>query len=220
MVFSSNFDQHKINPLVYVKFWRHASLPSLLYDAEVFTLTPTLLTKLECCQSWFLRIIFYVPKFVPNLRLQKLPGLNSIELKLHLERLFYFISFLGRLITEPKMAQSVRSLFMCRAESYYDASVTSNGVLPSIIEALNMYDFFHFFVSCFHGFIFPTYSNWKWIVRTKERNFEENAWADYCVNHPGMNIAQACLENVTPYQVWCLTTNNYPDQVAYTFRSD
>ena len=75
--------------------------------------------------------------------------------------------FLGRLITEPKMAQSVRSLFMSRAESYFDASVTSVGVLPSIIEALNKYDLFHFFVTWFHDSTFPTYSNWKWISEKK-----------------------------------------------------
>ena len=35
------------------------------------------------------------------------------------------------------MVQFVRSLFMGRAESYFDASVASMGVLPSIIEALH-----------------------------------------------------------------------------------
>ena len=34
--------------------------------------------------------------------------------------------------------------------------------------------------------------------------------ADYCVNHPGMRIAQACLKNLTPYQFLCLA-DNYPD---------
>ena len=53
MIFSSNLNLHKINRLVYVKFWRQACLSSLLYGAEVFTQTPTLLTKLERCQSWF-----------------------------------------------------------------------------------------------------------------------------------------------------------------------
>ena len=57
------------------------------------------------------------------------------------------------------MAQSVRSLFMSRAESYFDASVASVGVLPSIIEALNKYDLYNFFVSWFHASTFPTYSN-------------------------------------------------------------
>ena len=111
------------------------------------------------------------------------------------------------------MAQFVRSLFMSRAERYFDVSVASMGVLSSIIEALNKYDLYHFFVSWFHDSTFPTYSNWKCIVKTKVRNFEDNAWADYCVNHPGMHIAQACLRNVTSYQFWCLA-DNYPDLVS------
>ena len=50
-------------------------------------------------------------------------------------------------------------------------------------------------------------------MKTKVRNFEDNAWADYCVNHPSMHIAQACLKNVTPYQFWCLA-DNYPNLVS------
>ena len=45
MLFSSNFDRRKVKPLIYIKFWRQACLPTLL-----FTLTPTLLTKVERCQ--------------------------------------------------------------------------------------------------------------------------------------------------------------------------
>ena len=86
-------------------------------------------------------------------------------------------------------------------------------VLPSIIDALNKYDLFHFFVSWFHESTFPTYSNWKCIVKTRVRNFEDNAWDDYCVNHPGMNIAQACLKKVMPYQFWC-SADNYSDLVS------
>ena len=155
-----------------------------------------MLTKLERCQSRFLKIIFYEPKFAPNLLLQRLSSLNSIESEIALGKLL----FLGRLITEPRMAQSVRGLFVSRAESYFDASVTSMGVLSSIIKALNKYDLFHFFVSWFHNFTFPTYSNWKWIVKIKVRNFEDNAWTDCCVNHPAMHIAKARLKNVTSYQ--------------------
>ena len=42
MIFSSNFDRRKVSPLIYIKFWREACLPSLLYGTELFTLTPTL----------------------------------------------------------------------------------------------------------------------------------------------------------------------------------
>ena len=55
MIFSSNVYRRKTDPLIYVKFWRQACLPSLLFDAELFTLTPSLLLELERCQSWFLK---------------------------------------------------------------------------------------------------------------------------------------------------------------------
>ena len=107
--------------------------------------------KLERCQSWFLKIIFYVPKVDPNLLLQRLPSLKSIKSEVSLRKLL----FLGHLITEPERVQSVRSLFMSRAESYFDAGVTSMGVLPSIIEALNKYDFYHFFCFVVPRLYFP-----------------------------------------------------------------
>ena len=54
----SHLDQRKVNPPIYVKFWRQACLLSLLFGAELFTLTLGLLLKLEHCQSWFLNISF------------------------------------------------------------------------------------------------------------------------------------------------------------------
>ena len=63
MIFSSKFDRRKTNPLVYIKFWKQRCLPSLLFGSELFTLTPSLLLKLERCQLWFLKIIFHLPSF-------------------------------------------------------------------------------------------------------------------------------------------------------------
>ena len=83
------------------------------------------------------------PNLPPIYCYKDLSCLNSIESEIALRKLL----FVGRLITEPKMAQSVRSFFMSRAETYFDVSVTSISVLPSIIEALNKYDLLHFFVS-------------------------------------------------------------------------
>ena len=50
LIFASNFDRHKVNPLIFVKLWKQACLPSLLFGVELSTLTPTLLLKLERCQ--------------------------------------------------------------------------------------------------------------------------------------------------------------------------
>ena len=39
MIFSSNLDGRKVNPLIYVKYWRQVSLPKLLYGAKLFMLS-------------------------------------------------------------------------------------------------------------------------------------------------------------------------------------
>ena len=79
MLFTSNFDRRKVNPSIYIKVWRQACLPALLYGTELFTLTPTILAKVERCQQWFLKNVFYVPKFAPCQLLLKLSGLWSID---------------------------------------------------------------------------------------------------------------------------------------------
>ena len=63
MIFSSNIERHKTNPLIYVKFLRQACLPLILFDAELFSLTPTLLSELECCQIRVPKKGFHVPDF-------------------------------------------------------------------------------------------------------------------------------------------------------------
>ena len=91
-------------------------MPSLLFGAELFTLTPGLLLRLECCQSWFLKHIFHAPGFAPGLLLLEMSGLNFIAFEIAIKRLF----FLGRLITEPNMASTIRNLFESGTESYFN----------------------------------------------------------------------------------------------------
>ena len=156
MIFSSNFDRRKVNPFIYIKFWSQECLPSLLYGSGLFTLASSLLAKLERCQQWFLKNIFYVPNFAPIRLILKLSGLNSIESEIALRKLL----FLGRMITENKFTPTVRNLFHHRVES-----ISSSGILPSICEALHRYELFDYFESWFHNSTFPSYSSWKTIVK-------------------------------------------------------
>ena len=89
MIFSSDVNRRKTKPLIYIKFWRQACLPSLLFGTELFTLNPSQLTKLERCQQSFLKNIFYVPNFAPNSLLVKLSGLSSIESEIDLKKLMF-----------------------------------------------------------------------------------------------------------------------------------
>ena len=63
MIFSSNVDCCKTNPLIYIKFLRQAGLHSLMFGAELFRLTLSLLQELECCQTLK---NFYAPYFTPD----------------------------------------------------------------------------------------------------------------------------------------------------------
>ena len=157
MIFSSSFDRRKTNPLIFVKFWRQVCLPLLLFGSELFSLTLSLLLKLERLQLWFLKNIFYLPLFAHSTLVLRISGLNSIESEIDVKRLL----FLGRLITQPKMSVAVRTLFQSKTESFFDVNIISIGVVSCICEALQKYDLFDHFKAWFCDCIFPTYTEWK-----------------------------------------------------------
>ena len=121
--------------------------------------------------------------------------------------------FLGRLVTEPKIAPSLRTLLRSRTESLFDKDVKSISILPSICEALNKCDLFNYFEIWFNSTTFPTYGNWKSIVKNKVRDLESRLWLEFCSGHPNMHVAQACLDNVSPSKFWSLA-DLYPNLVS------
>ena len=64
MLFSADFDRRRMNPMFFIKFWRQARVPALLFEAELWTVTKSGLEKLERCQRWFLKKLFHLPDFV------------------------------------------------------------------------------------------------------------------------------------------------------------
>ena len=79
MIFSSDFDRLKTNPLVYIRFWRQACLPCLLSGTKLFSLNASQPDKLERCQQWFLKNVFHVPRFAAG----KLNSSQTCKFKLH-----------------------------------------------------------------------------------------------------------------------------------------
>ena len=101
--------------MIYIKFWREACLPSLLFGAELFSLTTTQLNQLERCQQWFLKKILYISQLAPVKFLLKVSVLNSLESEIDVKKLL----FLGRLTTEMKMASAIKGLFFSRVDSFF-----------------------------------------------------------------------------------------------------
>ena len=49
--------------------------------------------------------------------------------------------------------------------------------------------------------------------QNKVLDLESRLWLEYCSGHPNMNVAQACLENVSSFKLWSLA-DLYPDLVS------
>ena len=139
--------------------------------------------------------IFHVPVFAPSSILLRLSGLNCTEAEIDLKKLM----FLGSSITEPKMAPAVsRYLFSSRLDNFFDANITSRGVLATIGDSLHKCNLFHYLELWFRESTFPTYSNWKTIVKTKIIEKEADDWFRFCSDHPSMRVAKTCLRTFPP----------------------
>ena len=102
------------------------------------------------------------------------------------------------------MAPTVRNLFESRTESYFDTTITSVGVMLSISEVLVKYDLFQYFESWFNDYTFPTYTDWKRIVRYKIQVLQ-------------LSVRHACcsvfFQNMSIQQIWSIA-DEYPDLVT------
>ena len=83
MLSAADFDRRRMNPMVYIKFWRQACIPALLFGAELWPVTKSGLEKLERCQRWFLKKHFHLPDFVDSLLLNVISGLPTAGSLLH-----------------------------------------------------------------------------------------------------------------------------------------
>ena len=61
---------------------------------------------------------------------------------------------------------------------------------------------------------FPTYTNWKTIMKTKILKRKVDSWYLFCIHHSSIRVAQACLENISPDQFWSIA-NLYPEIVRH-----
>ena len=186
MIFSANINRRKTNPLIYVKYWKQVCLPSLIFGSEIFSLTSTLLSRLEHCQRRFLKIVFHVPKFASSILIERLGCVNSVESEIEYRKLL----FIGRLLSVPNIPITVKTLFRTRIERFYDEKISSIGVFSTIFEALSKHDLPVYLEERRKTAIFPTYSVWKNLVKECIILFEKNRWSDHCLNHPNMEISR------------------------------
>ena len=180
MILSMGFDRKKVNPLIYIKLWKQTCLPSLVFGSELWSLTKTDVACLERCQNWFVRKVFNLPKFSIHLLLLKISGLISLENEIAKRKLFFF----------ARMALSTSDtvlgkLFQARVRSFLSIQNNSFGFIKNVVFLMHKYSLSvsDYFDNWTRNKIFPSYFDWKRIVKSRIAAHENNAWTEYASIH-------------------------------------
>ena len=137
MLFSVNFVRKRVNPMIYSKFWKQACIPTLLFGAEIWSLTSTHLEKLERWQKWFIKRLFHLSDYTSNEVLAIVSGIFSVATIINEKTLY----FLGRIITLPKMPDVVKAVMKSRLLDFFDGDNRSpHGFSPDIVCLLEKYE--------------------------------------------------------------------------------
>ena len=209
ILFSADFDRRKMNPMVYIKFWRQACIPALLFGAELWTVTKSGLEKLERCQRWFLKKLFHLPDFVDSLLLNIISGLPTVGSLLHQKKLY----FLGRILTLPEVPKVVLDILKLRLNMLnVDSDSNSIGFLSEILYSLETYNLMPYLHLWQRVSIFPSYRKWKHIVNSRIFSHERADIFTASEAKPVVKLTLAAFTNYPPENFWSLTWNN-PDLV-------
>ena len=130
MILNGCTDRTHTNPLIYIKLWRQACLPTLLFGSE-FGLKQTQILDLERCQSCFLRKVFHLPKFCDNSILTKISGLWSVN--------YRKLLFIVRIINRSSKDNVYRLLFL-RIGSFLKQPSDSIGFVKDLAAVFKKYD--------------------------------------------------------------------------------
>ena len=203
MLFAATSDKRRTNPMVYLKFWKQSCIPTLLFGSELWTLTSTLLNKLEACQRWFLKKVFHLPEHSPNHSLYIISGLLTIETLIDQRKLF----FLARIITSHKMPPLINNLYRLRLlQSFQGPENYITGFVKDTIDCLAKYGLEPYLEQWARVSIFLSYYGWKRIVNSKLFATDRSRIDSMALNDTSPCTYSSILKNTAPAKFWSLSS--------------
>ena len=171
MILSMGFDRKKVNPLVYIKLWKQICLLSLVFGSELWSLSNTDIACLERCQNWFIRKVFH-------LLLLKISGLISVENEIA-KRKWSFIARMALSTSDTVLCK----LFQARVRKFLTIQNNSFGFIKDVVFFMHKYSLSDYFDNWIRNRIFPSYFDWKRIVKSRIAADENNAYTEYASVH-------------------------------------
>ena len=109
----------------------------------------------------------------------KVSGLRSIEAEIEYRKLLFFARILN-----GEHGDLVYRLFLIRAESFFTSSLNSTDLVKNISEILRKYDLINYFHTWYYEGHFPSYLNWKNIIKDRIDHFQTQERQDCIDSHP------------------------------------
>ena len=99
-------------------------------------------------------------------------------------------------------------------ESLRDPEIHSVGVITSLYDVVQKYEFSHVIEEWFESGTFPLPGVWKKLIERKSCTAESEKWHMFCAGHPKFGQAGVAFTHISSYQYWSITLD-YPDLVKY-----
>ena len=168
--------------------------------------------KLERCQRWFVRKVFYLPNHSDVSTLQSISGLTFVELQIDIRKLFFF----ARIVSNDGMSPVVRDIFRFRAKEYFkNPDCVPTGFMGDIVRLLKKFDLYSYFSLHIIADLFPFYSSWKSIVNKKVYKHDKEKLL--CHSSESSDLTVPIFRSLPPHSFWFIASS-FPDLVP-KFRS-
>ncbi|PJE77768.1 hypothetical protein CI610_03305 [invertebrate metagenome] len=191
-----------ISPVVKTSLYKKVVLPSILYGCEHWTnLTVTEISKIACFQHYAVKLILGLPRRTRSDIAESILGLFRISAEVDRRKLL----FLQKMIA---MDQSYlpKQIFTIRLHLYIsvlpNTPANHKGYFPDIVKVLRKYNLLYYLETYLRSYIFPTKSQWKRIVKSTIRSYENSALKERMANDNDFSFFQKIHCSYDLYSLW------------------
>ena len=210
MILNGCTGRKNTNPLIYIKLWRQACLPTLLFGSELWIVRETQILELERCQSWFLRKVFHLPKFCDNAILTKISGVWSTKSAVGYRKLLFIARAVNRFLEDK-----VHKFLFLRIGSFLKQP--GDSIDKDLAAVFKKYDIYDLFLDWATEDQCVDYSEWKCTLKHRINTYENCLWETYVGSHLHLSLLHQTFSEISPAGYWTITSL-HPDLVPKVFK--
>ena len=201
--------------MIYLKFWKQACVPTLLFGAEIWSFTSAHLEKLERCQRWFIKRLFHLPDYTSNEILAIVSGIPPVATLINQKKLY----FLGRIVTLPKIPYVVKAVMKSRLLDFFEGGNSSpHGFLHDIACLLEK-DKLMTCALLENSSLFPSCCKWKAIVNSRQFRIHDSRPEAVGLEVPNLKLVLSAFTCRVEFHGWEIVAKVFALLVNLTRRT-